>query len=69
MHPWITIFDDHELTNDSWSDGAQKCYLAAKTPAVIKDCENKFPPAPPPGAAAQPTPTRNTAKGAGSAAR
>jgi len=23
VHPWITIFDDHELTNDSWSDGAQ----------------------------------------------
>ncbi len=23
VHPWITIFDDHELTNDAWSDGAE----------------------------------------------
>lgn len=22
-HPWITIFDDHEITNDAWADGAQ----------------------------------------------
>ncbi len=23
VHPWITIFDDHEVTNDAWSDGAE----------------------------------------------
>lgn len=23
VHPWITIFDDHEITNDTWADGAQ----------------------------------------------
>lgn len=22
-HPWITIFDDHEVTNSAWSDGAE----------------------------------------------
>jgi phosphodiesterase/alkaline phosphatase D-like protein len=22
-HPWITIFDDHELANNAWSDGAE----------------------------------------------
>ena len=22
-HPWITIFDDHEVTNDSWREGAE----------------------------------------------
>jgi hypothetical protein len=30
-----------------WSEAAQKCYLASKTPAAIKACENKFPPPPP----------------------
>ena len=22
-HPWVTIFDDHEVTNDSWREGAE----------------------------------------------
>jgi len=30
-----------------WSETAQACYNAAKDPAAIKACENKFPPAPP----------------------
>lgn len=37
-------------TKQRWSDAAQKCYVAATTPALIKACENKFPPAPPAGA-------------------
>ena len=30
-----------------WSEAAQTCYLAAKSPTAIKACENKFPPSPP----------------------
>jgi len=22
-HPWITIFDDHEVANNAWKDGAE----------------------------------------------
>lgn len=47
-------------TTQKWSAEASACYLAAKTPTALKDCEKKFAPPPPARPTTQPPPTPPT---------